>query len=116
MKKTKLNLKKIDAIVNNKGKELLGEAFEGMNVMTSLGAVNKIDTFSHKNPINETAPLGAMDKRKFIKYFDLMLKTAGSNPDDIRNVVKRAFGLRGRELQFVADAIASKVASMTGEE
>ena len=115
MKKTKLNLKKIDEIVNNKGKELLGEAFEGMNAIAPLTAINKIDTFSHKNPINETTPIGAMDKRKFIKYFDLMLKTAGSNADDIRNVIKRAFGLRGRELQYVADAIATKVSSMTGE-
>ena len=115
MKKTKLNLKKIDEIVNNKGKELLGEAFEGMNAIAPLGAINKIDTFSHKNPINETVPMGAMDKRKFIKYFDLMLKTAGSDAGDISNVIKRAFGLKGRELQYVADAIADKVASMTGE-
>ena len=114
MAKSKLNLKKIDEIVNNKGKELLGEAFEGMRAVAPLGAIHKIDTFSNKTPVNESVPLGAMDKRKFVKYFDLLLKTAGSSADDILTVLKK-FNMRGREARYVADAIASQVQAMTGE-
>ena len=39
--------------------------------------------------LNETVPMGKIDKIKFMKYFDLALKTAGSDKAQIYKILKR---------------------------
>ena len=60
---------------------------------------------------------GKIDKVKFMKYFDLALKTAGSNHGDIIKVLRK-MGLQGnpRELLVVGRVLADTVKTMTGEE
>ena len=67
--------------------------------------------------LNETAPMGKMDRTKFMKYFDLALKTAGSSHGDIITVLRK-MGLQGnpRELLVVGRVLADTVKTMTGEE
>ena len=67
--------------------------------------------------INESAPLGKMDKIKFMKYFDLSLKTAGSDKADIYKILKRMMpSLDNRTLLYIAQGIADAVKQSTGEE
>ena len=63
--------------------------------------------------LNETAPMGRMDRTKFMKFFDLVLKTAGTDIGDIMNILKR-FGIKGRDGKYVATGIANAVQKMTG--
>ena len=86
----------------------------------SFGGKNGLTEFENsggKDTINETAPMGKMDKNKFMKYFDLALKTAGSSHGDIITVLRK-MGLQGnpRELLVVGRVLADTVKTMTGEE
>ena len=67
--------------------------------------------------INETVPLGKIDKPKFMKYFDLVLKTAGSNKAEIYKILKRMMpSLDNRTLLYMAQGLEDAVKQMTGEE
>ena len=44
----KINPKKINEILDNKGKDLLGEAFEGMNAVVSTPVINKMYVITEK--------------------------------------------------------------------
>ena len=70
-----------------------------------------------KDNINETVPLGNIDKPKFMKYFDLVLKTAGSNKAEIYKILKRMMpSLDNRALLYMAQGLEDAVKQMTGEE
>ena len=70
-----------------------------------------------KDNINETVPLGKIDKPKFMKYFDLVLKTAGSNKAEIYKILKRMMpSLDNRTLLYMAQGLEDAVKQMTGEE
>ena len=70
-----------------------------------------------KDNINETVPLGKIDKPKFMKYFDLVLKTAGSNKAEIYKILKRMMpALDNRTLLYMAQGLEDAVKQMTGEE
>ena len=67
--------------------------------------------------LNETVPLGKIDKPKFMKYFDLVLKTAGSNKAEIYKILKRMMpSLDNRTLLYMAQGLEDAVKQMTGEE
>ena len=67
--------------------------------------------------INETVPLEKIDKPKFMKYFDLVLKTAGSNKAEIYKILKRMMpALDNRTLLYMAQGLEDAVKQMTGEE
>ena len=67
--------------------------------------------------LNETVPMGKIDKIKFMKYFDLALKTAGSDKADIYKILKRMMpSLDNRTLLYMAQGIADAVKQSTGEE
>tara|TARA_B110000196_G_C20819184_1_gene508375 strand:+ start:394 stop:651 length:258 start_codon:yes stop_codon:yes gene_type:complete len=67
--------------------------------------------------LNETVPMGKIDKIKFMKYFDLALKTAGSDKADIYKILKRMMpSLDNRTLLYIAQGIADAVKQSTGEE
>ena len=66
--------------------------------------------------INETVPLEKIDKPKFMKYFDLVLKTAGSNKAEIYKILKRMMpSLDNRTLLYMAQGLEDAVKQMTGE-
>ena len=70
-----------------------------------------------KDNVNETVPLGKIDKPKFMKYFDLVLKTAGSNKAEIYKILKRMMpSLDNRTLLYMAQGLEDAVKQMTGEE
>ena len=70
-----------------------------------------------KDSINETVPLEKIDKPKFMKYFDLVLKTAGSNKAEIYKILKRMMpALDNRTLLYMAQGLEDAVKQMTGEE
>ena len=70
-----------------------------------------------KDTINETVPLEKIDKPKFMKYFDLVLKTAGSNKAEIYKILKRMMpALDNRTLLYMAQGLEDAVKQMTGEE
>tara|TARA_Y100000004_G_scaffold128619_1_gene144896 strand:+ start:892 stop:1275 length:384 start_codon:yes stop_codon:yes gene_type:complete len=63
---------KINDVLNNKGKEMLGEAFEGINSVVSLGAIHNIDGFSSakyvdNTQLNETIPAFPKEYKEFEK-------------------------------------------------
>ena len=65
--------------------------------------------------LNETVPMGKMDKVKFMKYFDLVLKTAGSDKAQIYKMLKRMMpSLDNRALLYMAQGLADSVSQMTG--
>ena len=65
--------------------------------------------------INESTPLDKLDKAKFVKYFDLVLKTAGSDKADIYKILKRMMpSLDNRTLLYMAQGIEDAVKQMTG--
>ena len=67
--------------------------------------------------LNETVPMGKIDKIKFMKYFDLALKTAGSDKADIYKILKRMMpSLDNRTLLYMAQGIEDAVKQMTGGE
>ena len=67
--------------------------------------------------LNETVPMGKIDKVKFMKYFDLALKTAGSDRSDIYKILKRMMpSLDNRTLLYMAQGIEDAVKQMTGGE
>ena len=67
--------------------------------------------------LNETVPMGKMDKVKFMKYFDLVLKTAGSDKAQIYKMLKRMMpSLDNRVLMYMAQGLEDAVKQMTGEE
>ena len=63
--------------------------------------------------LDETTPMGRMDKNKFAKHMDLVLKTAGTKPGEIFNSLKK-FGIEGREAKITATVLAKAVEKMTG--
>ena len=63
--------------------------------------------------LNETAPMGRMDRTKFMKFFDLVLKTAGTDAGEIFKILRR-FGIEGREGKIAATVLANAVSQMTG--
>ena len=70
-----------------------------------------------KDTINETVPMGKMDKAKFIRFFDMALKTAGSNKAEIYKTLKRMMpSLDNRVVMYMAQGIEDAVKQMTGEE
>ena len=72
--------------------------------------------YNKKHNINETIPYGAMDKVKFMKYFDLVLKTAGGDKAKIYKVLKRMMpSLDNRVLLYMAQGLEDAVNQMTGE-
>jgi len=67
--------------------------------------------------LNETVPMGKMDKVKFIRFFDMALKTAGSNKAEIYKILKRMMpSLDNRTLLYMAQGLEDAVKQMTGEE
>ena len=65
--------------------------------------------------INESTPLGKIDKPKFMKYMDLVLKTAGSDKADIYKILKRMMpSLDNRTLLYMAQGLEDAVKQMTG--
>ena len=67
--------------------------------------------------LNETVPMGKIDKIKFMKYFDLALKTAGSDKADIYKILKRMMpSLDNRTLLYMAQGLEDAVKQMTGGE
>ena len=65
--------------------------------------------------LNETVPMGKMDKVKFMKYFDLVLKTAGSEKAQIYKMLKRMMpSLDNRVLLYMAQGLEDAVTQMTG--
>ena len=67
--------------------------------------------------LNESVPMGKMDKMKFMKYFDLVLKTAGSDKADIYKILKRMMpSSDNRTLLYMAQGIEDAVKQTTGEE
>jgi len=86
------------------------------------GAYNRKDGLTEfevtggKDKINETIPYGAMDKVKFMKYFDLVLKTAGGDKAKIYKVLKRMMpSLDNRVLLYMAQGLEDAVKQITGE-
>ena len=45
---------KINEVLNSKGKEMLGEAFEGINGLVPLGAIHNMDGFSSQKRVDNT--------------------------------------------------------------
>ena len=87
-----------------------------INKGKSKPKVNKVlnsikEEFGYKTNIKETAPIQKMDKTKFFKYFDLVLKTAGSDEDKIEVIFKK-MGFETREAMIMAKAIGKKVKGM----
>ncbi len=67
--------------------------------------------------MNESVSLGKMDKAKFIRFFDMALKTAGSDKAEIYKTLKRMMpSLDNRTLLYMAQGIEDAVKQMTGEE
>ena len=67
--------------------------------------------------LNETVPMGKMDRTKFMKFFDLVLKTAGTDKADIYKILKRMMpSLDNRALLYMAQGLEDAVKQMTGEE
>ena len=65
--------------------------------------------------LNETVPMGKMDRTKFMKFFDLVLKTAGTDKADIYKILKRMMpSLDNRALLYMAQGLADSVSQMTG--
>jgi len=65
--------------------------------------------------LNETAPMGKIDKVKFMKYFDLVLKTAGTDKADIYRILKKMMpSLDNRPLLIMAQGLEDAVKQMTG--
>ena len=55
-------------------KDLLKESLGGIVTLKPVNGNRGYKT-SSKQKVNETAPMGKIDKVKFMKYFDLALKT-----------------------------------------
>ena len=84
---------------------------------TAKDGLTEFETKGGKDSINETVPLGKIDKPKFMKYFDLVLKTAGSNKAEIYKILKRMIpSLDNRTLLYMAQGLEDAVKQMTGEE
>ena len=65
--------------------------------------------------LNETVPMGKIDKVKFMKYFDLVLKTAGTDKADIYKILKKMMpSLDNRALMYMAQGLEDAVTQMTG--
>ena len=63
---------KINELLNSKGKEMLGEAFEGINGLVPLGAIHNMDGFSSQKRVdntqlNETLPAFPKEYKEFEK-------------------------------------------------
>ena len=48
---------KINELLNQKGKDMLGEAFEGIGGIVELGAIHNMDGFSSAKYVDNTKPL-----------------------------------------------------------
>ena len=84
---------------------------------TAKDGLTEFERKGGKDNINETVPLGKIDKPKFMKYFDLVLKTAGSNKAEIYKILKRMMpSLDNRTLLYMAQGLEDAVKQMTGEE
>ena len=88
---------------------------------TSTYWVNKFSSYGKyekgkkEGKITETVPMGKMDRTKFMKYFDLVLKTAGSNKAEIYKILKRMMpSLDNRTLLYMAQGLEDAVKQMTG--
>tara|TARA_Y100001963_G_scaffold125031_1_gene176342 strand:+ start:220 stop:600 length:381 start_codon:yes stop_codon:yes gene_type:complete len=66
----------INEVLNNKGKEMLGEAFEGINGVVPLGAIHNMEgSFSQqKQTVNETIPALGKEWSKLDKACDILYK------------------------------------------
>ena len=59
--------------------------------------------------------MGKIDKVKFMKYFDLVLKTAGTDKADIYKILKKMMpSLDNRALMYMAQGLEDAVTQMTG--
>ena len=107
--------------VTEKLKEELNEwndtTFKSLPKRWSGSGLTEFEQQGGKDSINETVPLGKIDKPKFMKYFDLVLKTAGSNKAEIYKILKRMMpSLDNRTLLYMAQGLEDAVKQMTGEE
>ena len=108
--------------VTEKLKEEFGPINEWSEVDTgpkrwSGSGLTEFERKGGKDSINETVPLEKIDKPKFMKYFDLVLKTAGSNKAEIYKILKRMMpSLDNRTLLYMAQGLEDAVKQMTGEE
>ena len=107
--------------VTEKLKEELNEwndtTFKNLPKRWTGSGLTEFERKGGKDNINETVPLGKIDKPKFMKYFDLVLKTAGSNKAEIYKILKRMMpSLDNRTLLYMAQGIEDAVKQMTGEE
>jgi len=106
---SKLNEKKINEVLNQKGKELLGEAFEGVGGVVCTPAINKLEagftSFKKEEKLEEESyydkvPIPAQVNR-FLKRFVGALKDGNLNRNKqiavLMQVVK-ALGLSPQEL------------------
>ena len=72
--------KKINEVLNQKGKDMLGEAFEGSNGVVTLGAIHNMDGFSSEKyvdntkALNETLPALGKEWSKLDKACDILYK------------------------------------------
>ena len=71
------------------------------------------DSMDETTELKETVPMGKMDRVKFMKYFDLALKTAGTDPGNILRVLKQ-LGLAGKDAVYTAKGISTLVSQMAG--
>ena len=108
--------------ITKKLKEEFGPINEWSEVDTgpkrwSGSGLTEFEQQGGKDSINETVPLEKIDKPKFMKYFDLVLKTAGSNKAEIYKILKRMMpSLDNRTLLYMAQGLEDAVKQMTGEE
>ena len=76
---------------------------------------DKYEKGKKEGKITETVPLGRMDRNKFMKYFDLVLKTAGSEKAEIYRILKKMMpSLDNRVLMYMAQGFEDAVTQMTG--
>ena len=106
---SKLNEKKINEVLNQKGKELLGEAFEGVGGVVCTPVINKLEagftSFKKEEKLEEESyydkvPIPA-NVNRFLKRFVGALKDGNLNRNKqiavLMQVVK-ALGLSPQEL------------------
>ena len=78
---------------------------------------SKLKEMIREEMMNESVSLGKMDKAKFIRFFDMALKTAGSDKAEIYKTLKRMMpSSDNRTLLYMAQGIEDAVKQMTGEE
>ena len=116
--------KKINEVLNQKGKEMLGEAFEGLNGVVTLGAIHNLDGFSSEKfvdntkAINETLPaLGKewsnLEKAEKIlgKAISDLSKSAGRVDRDHQKTIEGLWNYVQSSMKKFKDLVGDEVLS-----